>query len=782
MAIDDLDLDACSREPIHIPGSIQPHGMLLALTADASSGGGGSAFTLTQASANAGAALRATVEEALGRPVGEVIHPALAGPLAGFLASRRFPNRPLPVAMAALPDAGTVQLLAHAIGGGGGGGGGEGAETVIVELERLTDEAGGRLEDVYPRMRDAIERLDALNTPEDILACAAREVRALTGFDRVLVYRFDDDGHGTVVAEDGNGRLPSYLDLRFPATDIPAQARELYRLNRQRLIPDSGYAPVPLLPALNPRTGRPLDLSFSVLRSVSPVHVAYMRNMETASSMSVSILLDGRLWGLISCHHREPLQVPYAPRSACDLIAQILSVRIAALEDRRDAEHRIALKAIQARLLASMAQADPFIAGLTETPGDLLSFAGATGAAVVFEDSCTLVGETPSAREVMGLVAWLSEQGEPERFATDSLPTLYPPAAAFEDKAAGLLAIAVSKLNASYILWFRPEVVRTVRWGGDPRKPDPRQDGNGPPGATRLHPRTSFEAWKETVRHRALPWTAAEQDTAAELRHAIIGVVLRKAEELAALSRELARSNKELESFSYSVSHDLRAPFRHIVGYAELLQELEADKFSATGRRYLETIVDAANTAGSLVDNLLHFSQLGRSELTPVSIDMGRLVAEVRETLAPETAGRAIAWEVGPLPVLRGDPTMMRLVLQNLLSNAIKYTRGRDPARIAVGCEDRPKETLFHVRDNGVGFNQAYEKKLFGVFQRLHRNEEFEGIGIGLANVRRAVDRHGGRTWAEGRLGEGATFFFTMPKGEPAKPDPLGPDSLELDP
>ncbi|WP_448207607.1 ATP-binding protein [Azospirillum sp. sgz302134] len=752
MTTGDLDLDACSREPIHIPGSIQPHGLLLAL------GGVGTeaAGRLIRASTNAGPALAGALETVLGQPAERALHPALARPLGTLLAQARIPSRPAPVAMVTLPDAGIFQLLAHVAPDG----------TVIAELERLTNTDSALLDHVYPHMREAIERLDALNAPADILACAAREVRALTGFDRVLVYRFDADWHGTVVAEDGNGALPSYLDLHFPATDIPAQARELYRLNRQRLIPDAGYTPVPILGAPDLETGRPLDLSFSTLRSVSPVHVEYMRNMETAASMSVSILLHGRLWGLISCHNREPRGVSYAVRSACDLIAQVLSVRIAAVEDRRDAEHRIALKAIQARLLAAMAQADPFIAGLTDAADDLLRFADATGAAVVFEQSCTLVGDTPTEGEVMGLVSWLAAQGEPEQFDTDSLPSLHPPASAFEDKAAGLLAIAVSKLHASYILWFRPEVVRTVRWGGDPRKPLGHE-----PGTTRLHPRTSFEAWKETLRHRALPWSDAERETAAELRHAIIGIVLRKAEELAALSRELARSNKELESFSYSVSHDLRAPFRHIVGYAELLRDLESDRLTATGQRYLETIVDAANTAGTLVDNLLHFSQMGRSELTPVAIDMDNLIAEVRETLAPEIAGRRIEWDVTHLPTVRGDPTMLRLVLQNLLSNAIKYTRGRDPARIVVGCEDRPGETLFTVRDNGVGFNQAYEKKLFGVFQRLHRNEEFEGIGIGLANVRRAVERHGGRTWAVGRIDEGATFGFSLPKPDSNKRD-----------
>ncbi|KAA0683198.1 ATP-binding protein [Azospirillum brasilense] len=754
MTVGDLDLDACGREPIHRPGSIQPHGMLLAFS------GNDAGATLIQASANAAPALALPLEQALGQPLERALHPQIATAVRSFLAAGPVPSRPVPVTVTELPGAGRHQLLAHAVPDAAGNG------VVILELERLDGQETDLLDHVYPRMREALERLDALNAPADLLNCAAQEVRALTGFDRVLIYRFDADWHGTVVAEDGNGRLPSYMDLRFPASDIPTQARELYRLNRQRLIPDAGYAPVPLvaLPPV-PAGAAPLDLSFSVLRSVSPVHVQYMRNMETASSMSVSILLHGALWGLISCHHREPRAVSYAVRSACDLIAQILSVRIAAVEDRRDAEHRIALQSIQARLLAAMAQADPFIAGLTEHPDDLLHFANASGAAVVFERRCTLVGDTPTEEQVRDLVDWLATQGEPEQFETDSLPALYRAAADFEGKAAGLLAIAVSKLHASYVLWFRPEVVRTVRWGGDPRKPLDR-DGQ------RLSPRASFETWKETVRHRALPWTAAERDTAAALRHAVIGIVLRKAEELAALSRELARSNKELESFSYSVSHDLRAPFRHIVGYAELLQELESDQLSATGKRYLDVIVDAANSAGTLVDNLLHFSQMGRSELTPVSVDMSVLVAEVRETLAPDTAGRAIEWNIAPLPTVRGDPVMMRLVLQNLLSNAIKYSRDREPARIAVGCEDRPTETIFFVRDNGVGFNQAYEKKLFGVFQRLHRNEEFEGIGIGLANVRRAVERHGGRTWADGRLDKGAIFYFTLPKAGMAKPDP----------
>jgi len=305
--------------------------------------------------------------------------------------------------------------------------------------------------------------------------------------------------------------------------------------------------------------------------------------------------------------------------------------------------------------------------------------------------------------------------------------------------------------------------VQTVSWGGDPNKP--AWEGSAP---ERLHPRKSFEIWKETVRGRSLPWQATEVETVKELRNAIVGIVLRRAEELAALSEELQRSNKELEAFSYSVSHDLRAPFRHIVGYSELLKKSEGDRISERGRRYVETIIESALTAGALVDSLLNFSQMGRTALRPIGIDMNALVEEVRQRLAADGPDRRIEWRVARLAPVTADPIMLRLVVENLLSNALKYTRGRETARIEVGCRTEGGDLVYWVRDNGVGFDMAYVSKLFGVFQRLHRMEDFEGTGIGLANVRRIVERHGGRTWAEGALNEGAAFFFSLPRMEGA--------------
>ncbi|MDB5296401.1 MAG: ATPase, partial [Phycisphaerales bacterium] len=248
------------------------------------------------------------------------------------------------------------------------------------------------------------------------------------------------------------------------------------------------------------------------------------------------------------------------------------------------------------------------------------------------------------------------------------------------------------------------------------------------------------------------------------LRNDVVGIVLRRAEELADLSGELERSNKELEAFSYSVSHDLRAPFRHIVGYAELLREMEGGGLTENGRRYVDTIVESAQYAGTLVDNLLLFSQMGRSSLSLVDVEANRLFAEAAREARRDAGDRDVTIRIDVLPVVTADVMMLRLVAQNLMSNAVKYTRPRPRAEIEVGCKSDDREHVFSVRDNGVGFDMRYVDKLFGVFQRLHRMEEFEGTGIGLANVRRIVARHGGRAWAEGEVDRGATFYFSLPR------------------
>jgi chemotaxis family two-component system sensor kinase Cph1 len=727
-----VDLDACAAEPIRIPGAIQPHGALLVVDPQ------------TLVRLNASANLRAVTgfEPAEGESLE-------AAPQAEALVAelRRWLAGDDPVFLRTIPAGDRVlQVFGHLTPQG-----------LFLEFEAPPAAETETLEALYPRLRSFLNTIASAPDLAAIAEAAVREIRALTGFNRILLYAFDEAGDGTVLAEATDDVLPSYLGLRFPAADIPAQARELYRLNRIRLIASSDYQPCPVTPAVSPRDGKPLDLSLAALRSVSPVHLEYMRNMGTGSSMSLSLLVNGQLWGLVSGHSREPRYVNAQVRTACDILGQVLSLQIEAREQADRNADRLALKEVETELLGKLALSPGLQRGLAEN-GDLwTALTGAAGAAVVIADAVQAVGLTPPEADILALVRSFGEQ---DLVAIDSLAEFTADAEAYAATASGVLAISISQIRPDYILWFRPEVVQTIDWSGDPHKPME-------PHAERLSPRKSFEAWRQQVRLRSLPWQPAEVESARSFRNAIQDLVLRRAEERAELTGQLEAINRELESFSYSISHDLRAPFRHIVGYAELLSERERD-LEPTSRHYLQSITDAAMSAGRLVDDLLNFSQLGRSQLNVGRVDLNKLVAEVRRSLEPEAAGRRVDWSIGPLPQASGDAAMLRQVFQNLLGNAVKYTGPREVAEISVVGEDLGDAVRCTVSDNGVGFDMAYVGKLFGVFQRLHRSEDFEGTGIGLALAKRIIDRHGGTIDAQGTLGVGASFSFTLPKRERA--------------
>lgn len=719
------DLEACAREPIHIPGAIQPHGALIVLRpAD---------MAVLQASTNT----RDYLGEAIvaGGEPGMIIGQSLTD-------IRKWHGSEEPVLQIQIREP-RLSMAAHRSG-----------SSIVVEVEKASSEPADSL---LSRLRGFAQMLASQAGIGDSLTTGARFVADLTGFDRVLIYRFDEEWNGHVIAEDGNGNLPSYLDLRFPASDIPAQARALYASNRIRLIPDASYIPVPIEPGTDPGSGKPLDLSLSQLRSVSPVHLEYMRNMGTAASMSISILVNGRLWGLVSCHSASPHLISASVRDACDFVVQSLAMRIAAQGYAEDAARRVELARISARLLASMTQASTWLEGLAGNPDDLMAQVDAGGAAIVTEDVYLAIGSVPHQEQVRAVVAWLKGRDDGEIYSTASLAQDMPEAEAFADVASGIAAIRISELHSSWLIWFRPEVIRTVQWGGDPHKLV-REEG-------RIHPRNSFDAWREQVQLHALPWSEAELSAARDLRNAIVGIVLRKAEELASLAAELQRSNKELEAFSYSVSHDLRAPFRHIVGFAQLLSERETT-LDAKSKHYLQTISDSALAAGRLVDDLLNFSQLGRASITHKNVDMNKLVAEVVRSVMLSNEGRVIDWSIEKLPAAWGDATLLRQVWFNLIDNAVKYTRPRERAEISVTGSSAGGVTVFTVKDNGVGFDMTYAGKLFGVFQRLQRAEDFEGTGIGLALVRRIVDRHNGSITATGELNRGACFVFALPTSQ----------------
>ena len=711
------DLADCASEPIRVPGAIQSHGRLVVLDADRQ---------VLAFSANWSGA-RAAADAVSGLPF-ELLVPGDAAMVLGTV----------------IIDGKAMDASAHRLG-----------PCTLAEFEPANPPTAAELP-IYSLARHFLPQLQASDTVGELGRLAVAEMKRLTGFGRCLFYRFDSEGHGEVLAEARDEGYDSYAGHHFPAADIPQQARDLYVVNQVRLIPDAGYTPVPLVGTDPSWDTRQLDMTRSGLRSISPIHLEYMRNMGTLASMSVSIVVKGRLWGLISCHHHAPRHVDVPTRIACEHLGRLVSMRIEAREEAAEIASRLELRRLTLEIVSHLAESDATLQQLVGEAAPLLMLGRATGAAVVRNDAFWTVGAVPPEEVLHELAQWACAQPTPV-VATDRVPERLPDLATHAHVAAGVLAVSISQVNRHVILWFRPEIVQSIRWAGDPRKELPAADG-------RIHPRLSFSSWQQEIRGRSLPWSSAELAAAGDLRQALIGIVLRRAEEMAEVANELGKLNKELEAFSYTVSHDLRAPMRHIAGYVDLVLEKDDAVLDDRSQRYLRHAKEASAFAGQLVDALLEFSRMGRASLKRRRVDTNLLVGDLARELGRQYGSRKIAWNIAPaLPPLYGDPLLVQVAVRNLMDNAVKYTRDRDIAEVSVAAVERPEGQGIVVSDNGVGFEMAYVDKLFGVFQRLHQSEEFEGTGIGLASVKRIVERHGGIVWAEGEMDRGARFGFVLP-------------------
>lgn len=630
---------------------------------------------------------------------------------------------------------------------------------LILELELAFSQENIPFLSFYHLARASINKLEETGNLHDFCQILVQEVRKVTGFDRVMLYKFDDDGHGSVIAEEKLATMESYLGLHYPESDIPRPARKLFASNWIRIIPDTQAEPVEIFPAINPLSQRRPDLTNSILRSPYSCHIEYLHNMGVGASLTISLIKEGKLWGLIACHHQTPKYVSYEMRKACEFLGRVIFSELADREETEDYDYRMRLTYVQSALVEYMSQEENFIDGLVKHQPNLLDLTNAKGAAICFGGNYTLIGETPKEEDLNFLVQWLKNNVEEEVFYTDSLPRLYPDAQNFKNVASGLLAIPISKQN--YVLWFRPEVIQTVNWGGDPNR---AFEVNTSDGNTRLCPRKSFELWKETVRLTSLRWQAVEVKAALELRKAIVNIVLRQADELAQLAHDLELSNAELKKFAYVASHDLQEPLNQVANYVQLLEMRYEQLLDEDAKEFISFAVEGVSLMQTLIDDVLAYSKVDMQaiefELTNVETALERALTNLRKRIS-ET-GAVITHD--QLPTVMADGTQLMQLFQNLIGNAIKFRSDQAP-EIHIGASRLEDEWLFSVRDNGIGIDPQFRDRIFVIFQRLHTRDEYPGTGMGLAICKKIIECHRGRIWVESKLGEGATFYFTIPVG-----------------
>jgi len=507
-AFGQANLTNCERELIHLAGSVQPHGLLLTLAVPE--------LVVQQTTANARRLLGVEVQQVLGAPLA-ALGGTCATQVALLLATCDLAQpAPLQCTLAADGNSRSFEGSVHRHPGGG----------LIVELEPLAAEAlmmasAQISHDVLMRsVSAAVKRFSAASTIGTLADAVVQCVHDLTGYDRVMVYKFDPDGHGKIIAEARDPRLESLLGHHYPASDIPQRARELYLRTRVRLLVDVHYEAVPLVPRLQPETGQELDMSLCQLRSMSPLHLQYLKNMGVAATLVVSLVREGRLWGLIAAHHYAPRHLGYALRASCDLLSEVISTRIAAIENYAHAQVAMLVQRLEQRLIEATSIEGDWRLALFRNPGTLLQPLEATGAALFHDGEILTTGEVPSTPELRGLMRWVDAQPDEMPFACSAIAQANPDFDSLTPMASGVLAVRLSSTRPDYLMWFRKEQLQTVTWAGDPTKPT---IGDSP---LELSPRRSFAAWSEIVRGTALPWSDSELALARAIGIALVDIIV----------------------------------------------------------------------------------------------------------------------------------------------------------------------------------------------------------------------------------------------------------------
>lgn len=796
------------REPIQTPGLIQPHGVLFVLSRE---------LDILQASNNTAKFFGHPPETFLNQPLERLLDATQVNVIKESINYQTL-GTVNPINITIHTDWKTLYfdgIIHHSH-----------SDCLILELEpALSPKTVGFLS-FYKLVEAAASNIQNSQDFQELCEFVVKEIRNITGFDRVMLYRFDPAGHGTVLAEEKLESMNSWLNLNYPAEDIPPQARQLYSINLLRLIADVNYKPVAIVPTINPLDKRPLDLSHSVLRSVSPCHIEYLQNMKVSASMSISIVKEGKLWGLVACHHNSPKYVSYEVRKACEFFGKVMALELRSKEDDNYYEYRLQLQATTAKLVEYMSRETNFIDGLVNFQPNLLNLVRADGAVIYFKETYQQVGNTPSRDRIERLIHWLEEQKFPTVYHTDSLPSVYPEAETYKDIASGLLAVAISKEPKHYVLWFRSEVIHQVSWAGDPNTPFELLPGRNP----RLHPRKSFEVWQELVKLTSLPWKPCEIDAALDLKNAIVTIVLRQADELAKLNVALQQSEEktkekanqlakalqelqrtqtqlieqekmsELGELITSIAAEITNPINFITGnlshtqeYAEdlfnllylyqqhypepvpeILETIESIDLEFTSQDFsqmIESMKGGAERIRDLVDALRNFMRLNESELKAVDIHEGinstLLILQHRFKPKGGSRGIQVVKAYSKLPQVECYPSQLNQVFMNLLSNAIdaldSHPNHPGQKTILIRTEALGGDRiLISIADNGVGINPTLQDQIFEPF--FTTKSPKKSIGVGLAIAKEVVvQKHKGEIRCISELSQGAEFILEIP-------------------
>ena len=739
----------CESEAIHIPGTIQSHGFLLAVTEGD--------YTVAFCSENCVEFLNKTHIKLLGKKLETIFSKAdIENIRQQFSEFSTDLLRPFIINY----NEKTFHVTAH-----------KSDEVIILEFE-LFAEAKMDLPDLLIQMKRFAYHTERADNLQSLCQDIADETRRLTGYDRVMIYRFDKEYNGEVFAESKKEYLKPFLHLHYPHTDIPSQARELYLRNLIRMKVDVGYTPVPIYTIDGVlKNNSNLDLSMAILRSVSSMHLEYLKNMKVGATFVISLLHHGKLWGLISCHHYSAKHIPYYTRLAAHLQGIFLSSQI----DVRQAADEFELSKETGKKIVELQNLlinNPHTLTQKCPLSKLKELINADGVMLVYNEESYTEGILPGEQEMDELITWLKSEKGSHSFNTHQLHQHYAGATQIANSIAGVVYLPLSDNNKNCIVWTRREVEKNINWAGDPTKAVNRNEEN-----LMLSPRKSFEIWKQAVKFTSEEWKTPELKEAEAISAAIqrqLHLADLKSEEkkYLSLNEKLQKANDELANMNWISTHDLKEPLRKIQMYGSIIFEKDGAKIPDSVKENILRMQKSASKMQVLIDDLLTYSKVMNEEKKLDPVDLNEIIAGILLDFKDNIEEKNITIQLHYLPTVFGIQFQLRQLFLNLISNSIKFIRPEVTPVISISGENVTSEKInfaseklfkITVKDNGIGFDAAYEEKVFKIFQRLHSQTEFMGTGIGLSICKKIAELHGGYIDAHGVEGEGATFSVYLP-------------------
>jgi light-regulated signal transduction histidine kinase (bacteriophytochrome) len=738
---DIVTLTNCDQEPIHIPGKIQPHGFLIGLTAE---------WKIDFCTDNISSFVDVVHTQALGKTFAAVFGTKAKNQIFDYINEDKIQDAfPLEIEL----DGKLFQISIH-----------KSYDIYVLEAEPQFDKE--KLADVYTQTIQFVTQMNNTKSLKDLCALVAQGTREITGYDRVMIYRFDEQYNGEVFAENCREDLEPFLGLHYPHTDIPVQARELYIKNQLRLIVDIDYEPVPIF-TVDDQENKNLDLSLSVLRSTSPIHVEYLKNMGVGATLTISLIHRDRLWGLIACHHYSKKNISPEIRLAAKLQGQFITSQIDIRQSNdENINARKSSEALEYLTALELPLVEDTLKTIVKTP-ELLQICNAAGVVIVFRDKIYKNGLAPSDEQINTLITSINEVKINQLFSTNKISDHFPQL----EKCSNFTGIIYHPLGSSdFIIWSRPETISEINWGGDPEKSIIKD-------RTGLHPRNSFNIWKQIVKDQSSNWKQFEINTATQYAHALhnnlMMIMLTEEEEKYRNQSEILReTNLELENINWISTHDLQEPLRKIqMITSKMMSDLNGEPENPFSNS-LQRVSKSASRMRILLEDILKYTRIKNTKETLVKTDLNLVLEttldEMKEVIAENNA--VIIFE--KLPSVHAIGFLMRQLFSNIIQNSLKYASPERVPTIKITASQEPViiKDLFNVycywvrfSDNGIGFEQQYAESIFKIFTRLHTQQEYSGSGVGLALCKKIMQTVGGTIYADGKPGEGTIITIYFP-------------------